>query len=88
MKQPRQIKSRRGRSSLGILHIHSRLEPKPAYSSLLDYEQLLCAHFAKVAHTPSLRIVTISHLKSFCYWQNTFSIFPDAESSKDVFSET
>lgn len=43
---------------------------------------------------PSLRIVTISRPQSFCvftslcYWQKTLCIFPEAESSKDVFFET
>lgn len=88
------------RLPVGSLHVYSRLEPKPTDASLLDYMQLLCAHFAKVVHTPFtggdsylqlssvLTFTTICMFTIFCYWQKCFCIFPEAKSSKDVFFET
>lgn len=84
-----EIKSRRGRSSLwaacmSTAGLNQSLQI-PAYC----YVPIL----PKWSRPPSLRIVTISRPQSFCiftspcYWQKTVCIFPEAESSKDVFFE-
>lgn len=82
---------------MGSLHVYSRLEAEPADLSLLDEEQVLCAHFAKVAHTPFTEDGCLSPAappphahhsmfsKLFFAIGKTFCIFAEAQSSKDVF---